>query len=59
MPIERNDVDERQARIDGMVAEFRAARQRRRVKQGTARWKRTEEALRQAARAEAPPTKVN
>jgi hypothetical protein len=36
MAIERGDIDERQARLDVIVAEFRAAQQRRLVKQGIA-----------------------
>jgi hypothetical protein len=32
MPIDRNDGEERQARLDTMIEEFRAAQQRRRVK---------------------------
>jgi hypothetical protein len=57
--IEQHDIDERQARIDAMTAEFRAAQQRRFVKHGIALWNRTEVALRQAAQAEPPPTKLN
>ena len=57
MVIDRRDAGERQVRVDGMIAEFRAARQRRRVKQGIALWNRTEEALRHASRAEPPLTK--
>ena len=42
MPIEQCDIDERQQRVDRMVEEFRAARQRRLVRQGKALWRRTE-----------------
>jgi hypothetical protein len=42
MAIDRNDADERQARLDEMIEEFRAARQQRLVKRGIALWKRAE-----------------
>ena len=42
MAIERNDTEERQARLDAMIAEFRTAQQRRLVKVGKALWTRTE-----------------
>jgi hypothetical protein len=42
MAIERNDLEERQARLDMMIAELRAAEQRRLVKVGSALWRRTE-----------------
>jgi hypothetical protein len=38
MTTERNDPDERQARLDAMLEEFRAAQQRRLVKLGIALW---------------------
>ena len=44
MAIERNNIEERQARLDAMIAEFRAAQQRRLVKVGKALWGSTEEA---------------
>ena len=44
MAIDRNDREERQARLDAMIEEFRAAQQRRLVKEGIARWNRTEAA---------------
>ena len=51
---------EQQARLDRMIDEFRAARQRRLVKQGIALWERTEQAYRnEAAKGEPPPVKVN
>ena len=51
---------EQQARLERMLDEFRAARQRRLVKQGMALWNRTEEAHRNAAaRGEPPPEKLN
>ena len=54
--------DTPQARLDGMIAEFRAARQRRLVKQGMALWTRTEAAQREldlVTEAEPPPTKIS
>jgi len=51
---------EQQARLERMIDEFRAARQRRLVKQGIALWNRTEQAYRnEAAKVEPPPGKVN
>ena len=60
MAIDRTDSEERQARLDAMVEEFQAARQRRLVKTGIALWNRTaaaQEAM--ACVAPAPPAKVN
>jgi hypothetical protein len=37
MAIDRNDTDERQARLDAMIKEFREAQQRRLVKRETLR----------------------
>ena len=49
-----------QARLDRMLEEFRAARERRLVKQGIALWNRTEQAYRDAAaRGEPPPVKLS
>lgn len=59
MAVDRNDVDEQQARLDRIIADFRAVRQRLRVKQGIALWNRTEEALGGVAQAEPPPRKLN
>jgi hypothetical protein len=60
MPIDRNDSEERQARLDAMVEEFRAARQRRLVKQGIVLWNRAEAAHQAMACVEpAPPDKVH
>jgi len=42
--IDRNDNEERQARLDAMIEEFRTAQQRRLVKTGIALWNRTESA---------------
>ena len=44
MAVDRNDSEERQARLDWMMEEFRAAQQRRVVKAGIALWNRTEAA---------------
>jgi hypothetical protein len=44
MAIDRNDSDERQARLDLMIEEFRAVQQRRLVKRGIVLWKRAEAA---------------
>jgi len=51
---------EQQARLDRMIDEFRAARQRRLVKQGITLGDRTDQAYRnEAAKGEPPPEKVN
>ena len=42
MAIERDDADERQARIDAMIGQFREAQKRRMVRRGLALWKRAE-----------------
>jgi hypothetical protein len=44
MAIDRNDREERQARLDAMIEEFRAVQQRRLVKRGIVLWKRAEAA---------------
>ena len=55
-----NHTAEQQARLERMIDEFRAARQRRLVKQGIALWNRTEQAYRnEAAKVEPPLGKVN
>lgn len=54
MADERDGTDERQARIDTMIEEFRAAQQRRLVMQGIALWKRVE-AAQQATAWVVPP----
>ena len=46
MAIDRNDSGERQARLDAMIEEFRAAQQRRLVKAEMARWNRIQAAQR-------------
>ena len=55
MAIDRNDSEERQARLDWMTEEFRAAQQRRIVKAGIALWNRTEAAQQAMACVEPPP----
>lgn len=59
MAIDRNDTDERQARLDLMIEEFRAAQQRRLVKQGIVLRNRAEAAQARAYAAPPPPHKVN
>lgn len=59
MAIDRNDTDERQARLDLMIEEFRAAQQRRLVKQGIVLRNRAEAAQAMAYAAPPPPHKVN
>ena len=60
MAIERDALEERQVRIEKMVDEFRAARQRRLVKQGLALWNRTEaEQAHIALRVTPDPAKIN
>lgn len=55
MAVDRNDSEERQARLDWMMEEFRAAQQRRVVKAGIALWNRTEAAQQAMACVEPPP----
>jgi hypothetical protein len=60
MGIDRNDTEKRQARLDAMIEEFRAAQQRRLVKAGIALWNRTEAAQQAIACVEpVPPDKVH
>lgn len=60
MAIERNDLEERQARLDKMVTEFRASQQRRQERHGMVLWNGVELAPRQgAAQVDLPPTKLN
>ena len=60
MAIDRNDSEARQARLDAMIEEFRAAQQRRLVKAEMARWNRTEAAQQAMACVKpAPPDKVH
>ena len=55
MAIDRNDHDERQARIDALIAQFRAAQERRLVKRAIALWKRAEAAQQAMTYVEPPP----
>ena len=57
--VEQNSVEERQARLDAMIAEFRAAQQRRLVKAGQALWRNTERAQRSPAAAVEPVLILN
>ncbi len=50
--------DQRQARLEFLLEEFRAAQQRRRVKQGIALWNRTAAEAALAAQPP-PPAKLN
>ena len=60
MARDRNDPDERQTRLDEMLAEFREAQQRRLVKQGILLWNRIEDAQQPVAWADPPhPLKVH
>ena len=60
MTIDRKKSDERQARIDAMIEEFRAAQQRRLVKRGIALWNRAEAAQRaMECVADPPPETVH
>jgi hypothetical protein len=60
MAIDRSDSEERQARLDLMIAEFRAAQQPRLVKRGIVLWNRAEAAqLAVACVAPAPPDKIH
>ena len=55
-----NEIAERQARINAMIEEFQAARQRRLVKIGIALWKRAEAAhLAMASSPPPPPEKIH
>ena len=59
MAIDRNDSDERQARLDVMIEEFRAAQQRQLVKRETVVRKRAEAAQAMACVAPLLPGKVH
>lgn len=60
MAIDRNTGEERQARVDAMIEEIRAAQQRLLVKRGIALWNRAEAAQQaMACLAPAPPDKVH
>lgn len=55
MAIDRNDRDEREARLNALIEEFRAAQQRRLVKRGIALWNRAEAAHQAMACVDPPP----
>ena len=55
MAIDRNDTEERQARLDAMIEEFRVAQQRRVVRADIAHHKRTEAAQEAMACVKAAP----
>ena len=61
MAIDRNTGEERQARVDAMFEDIRAAQQRLLVKRGIALWNRAEAAQQAIAcrLAPAPPDKVH
>jgi hypothetical protein len=60
MAVKREHANERRARIDAMIDEFRAAQQRRLVKRGIVLWKRTEAADQARVWAEPPtPEKIH
>lgn len=60
MAIQQDDIAARPARRETMIAEFRAAQQRRLVKHGKALWDRTEAADKNGAiQAEAPPATLD
>ena len=56
MAIERNTLEEQQARLDVMIAEHRVAEQRRLVKLGIALWNRTESSQQRAEARRRPET---
>lgn len=55
MAVERDDTEERQARLDAMVDEFRAAQHRRLAKRAIALWNRTAAAKVESG-ADTPPS---
>ena len=55
MAIDRNDCDEREARLDALIEEFRAAQQRRLVKRGISLCKRAEAAQQAMTWVDPPP----
>jgi hypothetical protein len=59
MAIDHDDSDERQARLDTMIEEFRAAQQRQLVKRGIILVKRAEAAQQALAWVAPPPVKVH
>jgi len=59
MAIDHDNLEERQARLDAMIAEFRVAQQRRLVRVGKALWRSTEEAPRSPSAAVKPALTLN
>ena len=59
MAIQRDQVEEQQARLDRMIDEFRAARQRRLDKQEIARANRDDKRHRQPPAHDEPPAQMN
>ena len=55
MAIDRDDRDEREARLNALIEEFRVAQQRRLVKRGIALWNRAEAAHQAMAYVDPPP----
>ena len=60
MAIQRDDTDERQARLDSIIEQFRAAEKRALLKRGIALWTRTVAQRRMVRRDRSlPPEKIN
>ena len=59
MAIDRNDLEERQIRLDAMIERFRAERQRRLVEIGKALWNRSEQAQGRRRRVAGVPPPLN
>jgi hypothetical protein len=59
MAIERNDIDERQTRIDAMIERFRDAQRRRLVTRSIALWRRAEAARAMACVQPRIPVKIH
>jgi hypothetical protein len=58
MPIDRNDTEERLARIEQMIEEFRQAKQRELVRRGLRLWRRAE-ARQQMVVLDAEPERIH
>ena len=59
MPIQQDHVEEQQGRLERMIDEFRAARQRRLEKQEIARANRHDKRRRQPPFPDEPPAQMN
>ena len=59
MAIDRNDIEERQLRLDAMIEEFRAAQQRQLVKRERAQQNRAEATQQAMACVMPPPEKLH